>query len=89
MSMDAEAFKHIKECSDELGPMICEYLAVNTLSVPHGLSVMAAATITVIENLSRVIGEDPKVMFNTYIDGLKIGWEKQEEARKHKRIIKK
>lgn len=87
--MDAEAFKHIKKCSDELGPIICEYLADNTLNVPHGLSVMAAATITVIENLSHVVGEDPKIMFNTYIDGLKVGLEKQEEYNKNKRIIKK
>ena len=84
MTMDSPEFGHIRDCSNELGPMLCKYLADNSLSVAHGLSVLASATITVIENLCAVIGEDPKEMLNTYVEGLKVGFE--EELKHQKKL---
>ena len=84
MTMDSPEFGHIRDCSNELGPMLCKYLADQSLGVAHGLSVMASATITVIENLCAVSGEDPREMLDTYVEGLKVGFEEELKNRKKK-----
>lgn len=80
--MDSPEFKAIKDATTELSQMICEYIAGKGLSVPHGLTVMAAATIEVIETVCEVIGEDAGEMMQTYIGGLQEGWENEKSTMK-------
>lgn len=75
MTPNSPEFLKVRDCSNELGKKICKYLADNELNVPHGLSVMAAATIGVIETLCSVIDEDPREMLEVYIGGLREGGE--------------
>ena len=81
MKIDSPEFKKVQDCSDQLGKMIIGYMAENELNVPHGLSVMAAATINVIETLCSVINENPHDMLDVYIDGLRAGGEDDFKAK--------
>lgn len=81
VTMDSPEFKAIKDATTELSQMICEYIAGKGLSVPHGLTVMAGATIAVIETVCEVIGDDAGEMMQTYIGGLQGGWENEKDAK--------
>lgn len=81
MTMDSPEFKAVREASDELGQMICKFLADRQMNIPHGLAIMAAATIGVIETLCKVIEDDPKEMLDTYISGLQVGTEEELKAK--------
>ena len=81
VTMDSPEFKAIKDATTELSQMICEYIAGKGLSVPHGLAVMAGATIAVIETVCDVIGDDAGEMMQTYIGGLQEGWENEKEQK--------
>ena len=81
MTKDSPEFKKVQDCSNELGKMIIGYMADHALNVPHGLSVMAAATINVIETLCSVLDEDPRSMLDVYIDGLRVGSEEEIKAK--------
>jgi hypothetical protein len=82
ITMDSPEFKAIKEATNELSAMICEYIAGKGFSVPHGLTVMAGATIAVIETVCEVMGDDAGEMMQTYIDGLQGGWKNEMDVRK-------
>ena len=69
---DAE-FKKIREATNELSAMMCEYIANKGFNIPHGLTVMAGATLGVIESVCDVIGENPDTMIDVYIGGLRDG----------------
>lgn len=81
VTMDSPEFKAIKDATTELSQMICEYIAGKGLSVPHGLTVMAGATIAVIETVCEVIGDDAGEMMQTYIGGLQEGWNNEKDAK--------
>lgn len=81
ITTDSLEFKAIKEATNELSAMICEYIAGKGLSVPHGLTVMAGATIAVIETVCEVIGDDAGEMMQTYIGGLQEGWENEKDVK--------
>lgn len=81
MTTDSPEFKAVRTASDDLGQMICQFLAERSMNVPHGLAVMASATIGVIESLCQAIGEDPKEMLTTYIGGLSVGTEEEMKAK--------
>ena len=82
MTIDSPEFKAVRDASDELGQVVCKFLADRQMSVPHGLATMTAATIGVIETLCEVIGENPKDMLETYIGGLQEGIDEEEKAGK-------
>ena len=75
MTMDSPEFLKVRDCSNELGHIMMDYLVEHELILPHGLSVMAAATIGVIETICRAYDEDPHEMLDVYIGGLKEGGE--------------
>ena len=81
VTMDSPEFKAIKDATAELSAMICEYLAGKGFSVPHGLTVLAGATIAVVETVCEVIGDDAGVMMQEYIGGLQEGWENEKDAK--------
>lgn len=82
MTMDSPEFRAIHDATTELSQMICEYIASKGFSVPHGLTVMAGATIAVIETVCKVMGDDAGEMMQTYIDGLQGGWKNEMDVRK-------
>lgn len=79
--MDSPEFKAISDATNELSAMICEYIAGKGLSVPHGLTVLAGATIAVVETVCEVIGDDAGVMMQEYIGGLQEGWKNEKDAK--------
>ena len=81
MAMDSPEFKAVKDATTELSQMICGYIAGKELSVPHGLTVMAGATIAVIETVCEVMGDNADEMMQTYIGGLQGGWKKEMDVR--------
>jgi len=82
MTMDSPEFRALRDATAELSQMICEYIAGKGFSVPHGLTVMAGATIAVIESVCEVMGGDAGEMMQTYIDGLQGGWKNEMDVRK-------
>jgi len=76
-STDDPQFQKIKNCGNELAEIICNYMAEHQLNIPHGLTVMASATIGVIESTCAAIGEDPRTMLDIYTGGLKEGVENE------------
>lgn len=81
VTMDSPEFKAIKDATTELSAMICEYIAGKGFSVPHGLAVLAGATIAVVESVCEVIGDDAGEMMKTYIGGLQEGWENEKDTK--------
>lgn len=81
MTTDSPEFKAIKEATNELSAMICEYIAGKGFNVPHGLTVLAGATISVVETICELIGDDAGEMMKTYIGGLQEGWENEKDAK--------
>lgn len=81
ITTDSPEFKAIKEATNELSAMICEYIADKGFSVPHGLTVMAGATIAVVETVCEVIGDDAGEMMQTYIGGLQEGWKNEKDVK--------
>lgn len=79
MTMDSPEFRAIHDATTELSQMICEYIASKGFSVPLGLTVMAGATIAVIESVCEVMGDDAGKMMQTYISGLQDGWKNESE----------
>ncbi len=81
VTMDSPEFKAIKDATNELSAMICEYIAGKGFSVSHGLTVLAGATIAVVETVCEVIGDDAGEMMQEYIGGLQEGWKNEKDAK--------
>ena len=81
VTMDSPEFKAIKDATTELSQMICEYIAGKGFSIPHGLTVMAGATIAVIETVCEGVGDDAGEMMKNYIGGLSEGWKNEKDVK--------
>lgn len=82
ITTDDPEFKKIREATNELSTMMCEYIANKGFDIPHGLTVMAGATLGVIESVCDVIGENPNTMIDVYIGGLRDGMTNEIKEKK-------
>lgn len=80
MTMDSQELKAIMDATIELSAMICNYISGKGFGVPHGLTVLAGATIAVVETVCDVMGDDADMMMQEYIGGLE-GWKNEKDAK--------
>lgn len=73
MKSDPEDFKAVRKATDELGEMMCKYIASQQLSVRLDIAAMAGATLNVLKSFSGVTGGSLEEITEVYISALRRG----------------